>query len=335
MSSWGRVVELRVITYAEAINEAFHQIMEQDDDVFVLGQGVNNPWYVGTTANGLYDRFGPNRVIDPPIFENGMNGVAIGSALCGLRPIVIHPRLDFLLMGIEQIVNEAANWAYVFGGQSGVPLVIRGIINRGGEQGAQHSQALQAFFMHVPGLKVVMPSTPRDAKGLLVSAVYDGNPVVYIDDRWLYQETGEVPEEMYRVPIGKARILRTGRDVTIAATSYMVKESLMAAERLSTEGIDAEIIDVRSLKPLDDDLICSSLQKTGRLLVVDAAWKTGGAAAEIVARVVERAFRFLKTPVTRVALPDVPAPSSRALEDVYYPKASNIVEAIHKMVMSG
>lgn len=321
---------MRTLSYAMAINEAFHQLMERDDRVIVLGQGVNNPWYVGTTALGLDKRFGPTRVIDPPVSENGMNGVVIGAALAGLRPISIHPRLDFLLMGAEQLINQAANWFHVFGGQQNVPLVVRGIINRGGQQGAQHSQALQALFMHVPGLKVVMPATPRDAKGLLVAAIEDGNPVVYIDDRWLYDETGEVPEELYSTPIGKAARLLVGEHVTVAATSYMVKESLKAAEILGANGIGVEVIDVRSLKPLDDDTICSSVQKTGRLVIADAAWRTAGAAAEIAARVAEQAFPFLKGPIARVTLPDVPAPSSPTEEQAYYTRAEDVVFAVKR-----
>lgn len=323
---------MRELSYAQAINEAFHQLMERDPRVMVIGQGVNNPWYVGTTAAELDRRFGPTRVIDPPVSENGMNGVAIGAALTGLRPIVIHPRVDFLLMGVEQLFNQAANWSHVFGGQQGVPLVIRAIINRGGQQGAQHSQALQALFMHIPGLKVVMPATPRDAKGLLVAAVQDGNPVVYIDDRWLYDERGEVPEEMYSTPIGKAAVVREGKDVTIAATSFMVKESMQAAEILRFQGVDAEVVDVRSLKPLDDELICASVRKTGRLVVADAAWRTAGAAAEIAACVTEKAFAHLRAPILRVTLPDVPAPSSPTEEKAFYRYADDVVSAV-KTVM--
>lgn len=326
---------MRTLSYARAINEAFHQIMESDSRVFVLGQGVNNPWYVGTTAEGLDRRFGSTRVIDPPISENGMNGVVIGAALTGLRPIAIHPRVDFLVMGLEQLVNEAANWSYVFGGQVNVPLVVRGIINRGGEQGAQHSQALQAMLMHVPGLKVVMPATAYDAKGLLVAAVQDDNPVVYIDDRWLYDEEGDVPEEMYSVPIGKAAVLKAGTDITITATSYMVKESLRAAEVLAAEGISAEVIDVRSLKPLDDETICRSVAKTGRLVVADAAWRTAGAAAEIAARVQEAAFECLKAPIARVTLPDAPAPSSPTEEKAYYCSSGDVVLAARKTLGKG
>lgn len=325
---------MRKLSYAQAINEAFHQAMERDHRVFVIGQGVNNPWYVGTTAAGLNDRFGPKRVIDPPVSENGINGVVIGSALAGMRPVVIHPRMDFLVMGMEQIINQAANWSYMFGAQGNVPLVVRAIINRGGEQGAQHSQALQAMFMHIPGLKVVMPATPYDAKGLLMASIEDDNPVVYIDDRWLYEEAGEVPEEPYTVPIGKGVVQRKGQDVTVVAISYMVREGLKAAERLAADGIDVELIDVRSLKPLDDDLIFSSVRKTGRLVIADAAWKTGGGASEIAARVAENVLRDLKSPIQRVTLPDVPAPSSRALESAYYVGVEHVAAAVKRVLNS-
>ncbi len=319
---------MRSLSYAQAICEAFHQVMERDDSVFVLGQGVNNPWYVGTTAEGLDTRFGPSRVIDPPICENGMNGVVIGAALTGMRPIVIHPRLDFLMTGIEQLVNQAANWSYVFAGQVSCPLVVRGIINRGGEQGAQHSQATQALFMHIPGLKVVMPATPYDAKGLLVAAVEDNNPVIYIDDRWLYKETGVVPQEPYSVPIGKAALVTQGKDITIVAVSNMVKLAREAAAVLATEGISVEVVDVRSIKPLDEETICASVRKTGRLIVADSGWRTAGVAAEIAAMVGEQTFGDLKAPIARITLPDTPAPSSKSLEEAYYPRTDDVIKAI-------
>jgi pyruvate dehydrogenase E1 component beta subunit len=323
---------MRKLSYSLAINEAFHQLMEKDPTVFVLGQGVLNPWYVGNSMRGIDARFGSERVIDPPVSENGMNGVVIGAALAGMRPIVIHPRMDFLLLGAEQIINEAANWRYMFGGQNSVPLVVRGIINRGGEQGAQHSQALQAMFAHVPGLKVVMPATPYDAKGLLISSVRDSDPVIYIDDRWLYSVEEEVPVEAYSVPLGCGVIRRRGRDVTVVATSYMVKEALDAANHLSTEGIEIEVIDPRTIKPLDAELILASVQRTGRLVVVDAAWRTCGWAAEACAVVLEEQFEALKAPARRVTLPDAPAPTSRSLEDVYYIGAKQIVAAVRTVV---
>lgn len=308
-------------------------MMEKDPRVFLIGQGVTSPWYVGTTTVGLIDRFGSERVIDTPVSENGVTGVAVGAALCGMRPVLMHPRMDFMYYAMDQIANHAANWHYMFGGQLSVPLTIWGIINRGGEQAAQHSQALQAMFAHIPGLKVVMPSNPYDAKGLLVASIEDDNPVVYIDERWLYDHVGDVPEELYSVPIGKGVIRRKGKDVTVAATSYMVYEASKAAEALEKEGINVEVIDIRSLKPLDEDLLFKSVRKTGRLVITDGGWKTCGVGAEIAARVVENdIFKKLKAPIVRVSLPDAPAPASSALEQAYYRKAEDLVRAIRKVV---
>ena len=323
---------MRKITYVEAINETLHQMIEKDERVFLIGQGVTSPWYVGNTTVGLIDRF-PERVIDTPVSENGITGAAVGAALAGMRPILAHPRMDFMYYAMDQIANHAANWYYMFGGQVSVPLTIWGIINRGGEQAAQHSQALQAMFTHIPGLKVVMPSTPYDAKGLLVASIEDNNPVVYIDDRWLYDYVGDVPEEIYSVPIGKGIARREGGDVTIVATSYKVYETIKAAESLEKEGIDAEVVDLRSLKPLDENLLFESVKKTGRLVIADGGWKTCGIGAEISARIAESdIFKQLKAPIMRVSLPDTPAPASSALENVYYKKAKDIILAIRKLM---
>jgi pyruvate dehydrogenase E1 component beta subunit len=241
--------------------------------------------------------------------------------------------MDFMYYAMDQIANHAANWHYMFGGQLSVPLTIWGIINRGGEQAAQHSQALQAMFTHIPGLKVVMPSNPYDAKGLLVASIQDENPVVYIDDRWLYSHVGEVPEELYSVPIGKGIIRKEGKDVTLAATSYMVYEAGKAAETAAKEGISVEVIDVRSLKPLDEDLILKSVKKTRRLVIADGGWKTCGVGAEIAARVAESdILKGLKAPIMRVSLPDTPAPASPALEKAYYRKAEDLVRAIRNVI---
>jgi pyruvate dehydrogenase E1 component beta subunit len=307
--------------------------MEKDPRVFLIGQGVTSPWYVGTTTVGLIDRFGSERIIDTPVSENGVTGVAVGAALAGMRPILMHPRMDFMYYAMDQIANHAANWHYMFGGQLSVPLTIWGIINRGGEQAAQHSQALQAMFAHIPGLKVVMPSNPYDAKGLLVASIEDENPVVYIDERWLYDHVGDVPEELYSVPIGKGIIRKEGKDVTVAATSYMVYEASKAAEALEKEGINVEVIDIRSLKPLDENLLFKSVRKTGRLVITDGGWKTCGVGAEIAARVAENdIFKKLKAPIVPVSLPDAPAPASSALEQAYYRKAEDLVRAIRKVV---
>lgn len=322
----------RKLPYSLAINEALHLTMEADHSVFLIGQGVKSPWYVGNTARGLLDAFGPSRVIDTPVSENAITGAAVGAAISGMRAVVVHPRIDFMLYAFDPIINEAANWYYMNGGRASVPVVIWGIINRKGEQAAQHSQALQAMFMHVPGLKVVIPSTPYDAKGLMVASIRDNNPVLFIDDRCLYNIEGEVPEELYEVPIGKGVIRKEGTDVTIAASSYMVYEALKAADKLEQEGIRVEIIDLRSLKPLDEALLFASVKKTGRLVVADGGWKTCGVAAEIAALVYENIFHAVKAPVIRVTLPDTPAPASAVLEQVYYPGESNIIQAVRKLM---
>lgn len=325
----------RKLQYSLAINEALHQMMGEDESVFLIGQGVKSPWYVGNTTKGLLERFGPERVIDTPVSENAVTGSAVGAALVGMRPIAVHPRMDFMLYAFDPIINEASNWHYMFGGKLPVPLVIWGIINRGGEQAAQHSQSLHAVFAHIPGLKVVMPSTPYDAKGLLIAAIKDENPVIYIDDRWLYEIEGEVPEETYEVPIGKAAVMREGKDVTIAANSYMVHAAMGAAEQLRKDGIEAEVLDMRTIKPIDKGLLAASARKTGRVVVADGGWKTCGVAAEISSIVSEEAFGCLKAPVVRVTVPDIPAPASSVLEKIYYPDSGKIVQAVKRTLSHG
>jgi len=325
-------MSMRTITYVQAINEALCQLMEKDDRVFLIGQGVTSPWYVGTSTLGLIDRFGPERVIDTPVSENSITGTAVGAALAGMRPIVVHPRMDFMYYAMDQITNHAANWHYMFGGQLSVPLTIWGIINRGGEQAAQHSQAIQAMFAHIPGLKVVMPSTPYDAKGLLIASIEDDNPVLFIDDRWLYNNRGNVPEELYSVPIGQGIIRKEGRDVTLAATSFMATQALKAARQMAKEGMSVEVIDLRSIKPLDETLLLTSVSKTGRLAIADGGWKTYGIGAEISALVAEKGFGYLKAPIIRIALPDAPAPASRTLEKAYYPDADRIEAEVKKLL---
>jgi pyruvate dehydrogenase E1 component beta subunit len=308
-------------------------LIEKDDRVFLIGQGVTSPWYVGTTTEGLIQRFGPERIIDTPVSENGITGAAIGAAIAGMHPILVHPRMDFMYYAMDQIANHAAIWYYTFGCQLSVPITIWGIINRGGGQAAQHSQALQAIFTHIPGLKVVMPSTPYDAKGLLAASIRDEDPVIYVDDRWLYKIEGEVPEELYTIPFGKGIIRREGRDVTIVATSYMVHEAMKAAEHLGREGVDVEILDLRSLKPLDEKLLFNSVKKTGRLIILDGGWKTCGIGAEISAKVAENSiFKQLEAPIIRVALPDTPAPASPALEKFYYRNVKDIILAVRKVI---
>ena len=243
-----------------------------------------------------------------------------------------HQRIDFAVLAMEQIVNQAAKWYYMFGGQMSVPIVIRMIIGRGWGQGSHHSQSLQAWFTHIPGLKVVMPTTPYDVKGLLIASVEDNNPVIFIEHRWLYNITGDVPEGLYRVPIGQATVAREGNDVTIAATSHMTLEALHAAEMLARDNIGAEVIDIRTLRPLDDSLILESVRKTGRLVVADTGWKTSGFGAEIIARVVEEAISNLKSPPRRIALAECPAPTAPALANHYYPRAVDIVMTVREML---
>jgi len=327
-----KIMSSRKLKFGSAINETLHQLMEQDSSVFVMGQGVKSPWYVGNTCDGLIQKFGEARVIDTPISENAMSGVAAGAALNGMRPVMNYPRLDFMFYALDAIINGAGNWRYMAGGNASVPVVFWGIINRGGEQAAQHSQAIQAMFAHAPGLKVVMPSNPYDAKGLLVAAVRDPSPVVFLDDRWLYGSEVEVPEELYEVEIGKGKILREGKDATVVAISYLVPEALKAAEILEKEGIGIEVIDPRTIKPLDMPLIAGSVKKTGRLVIAEGAWQSFGVASEIASRVYTQAFGNLLAPIEKVCLPDCPAPASGALEAAYYPKSEQIVSAVRKVV---
>ena len=323
-------MERRKLSFSLAINEALHQSMAVDRRVFLIGQGVKSPWYVGNTTRGLRERFGAARVIDTPVSENAVTGVAVGAAIAGMRPVVVHPRLDFMLYAMDPIVNEAANWRYMFGGRSRVPVVFWGIVNRGGEQAAQHSQSLHAWFAHIPGLKVVMPATPHDAKGLMIAAIRDDDPVVFIDDRWLYGAEAEVPEEPYEIPTGKGMVRRPGRDVTVVAVSYMVGEALSAAARLEREGIDVEVVDVRTVKPLDRELLVESVRKTGHLVVADGGWRTCGFSAEVAATAAESgALRGVGT-LRRVALPDTPAPASSSLEHVYYRRADHVTRAVRE-----
>lgn len=315
----------RQIKYNEAILEATDQSMDKDPSVYVMGLGVPDPKGIFGTTLGLKEKYGPRRVFDMPTSENAMTGVAIGTAIQGMRPIMSHQRVDFVLLALDQIINNAAKWNYMFGGQAKVPLVIRLIVGRGWGQGPQHSQTLHSLFAHIPGLKVVAPSNPFDAKGLLISAIEDDNPVIYLEHRWLHGIFGEVPKEMYRIPIGKAKILKEGKDITIVSSSHMTLEAFKAAQSLESEGISAEIIDVRSIKPLDRDTILQSVRKTGFLLVADPDWKSVGFAAEIIATVTEEAFDYLKAAPVRIAYPDRFVPTSWALANHYYPTSKDIV----------
>jgi pyruvate/2-oxoglutarate/acetoin dehydrogenase E1 component len=322
----------RELTYSQAIYEATDLCMAADPSVYVIGLGATDPKGLFGTTLGLEQKYGGQRVMDMPCAENGMTGVVLGSALAGMRPIMVHQRIDFALLAMEQIVNQAAKWHFMFGGRKSAPLVIRLLVGRGWGQGPQHSQSLHAWFAHIPGLKVVLPSTPQDAKGLLISAVEDDNPVVFIEHRWLHNIRGLVPEEMYRVPFGAARVLRRGDDLTVVALSHMALEAHHAAQTLAGEGIEVEVIDPRSIRPFDGQTIVESVRRTGRLLVVDTSWRHAGFAAEVVAQVAEELGSRWKCPPRRIALPECPTPTSPALAAKFYPTASDIVSAACYMV---
>ena len=324
-------MDKRIIDYGEAINEAHRIALRKYPNCFVIGQGVNNPWFVGKTTTGLVDEFGSKRVMDSPVSEAAMTGACIGAAMAGMRPIVFHPRMDFMYLILDQLINHGASWHYMFNGKVNVPIVVRGIVNRGGEQGAQHSQSPLAIYANIPGLKVVCPATPKDAKGLLLAAIADPNPVIFIDDRWLYDQEGDVPEGYYETPIGKANVLVEGNDLTIVATSFMVKEALKAAEELALEGISCDVVDLRTLKPIDMDTVNKSVIKTGRAIVAIAEWAFASVTNTVIKMIYDESLEFLKGPVKALTLPDCPAPASESLERTYYINAEDIIKTAKEM----
>lgn len=327
--------EGRIVSYVQAINEALALALTHDPSVFVLGQGVDDPSAMFGTTRGLQQGFGRNRVFDTPLSEEAMMGVASGAAMNGMRPVYMHNRPDFVLIAFNQLVTHAAKFHYMDNGETTVPLVIWAAIGRGWGSGAQHSQAIQGLLLGVPGLKIVMPSTPHDAKGLLLSAILDNNPVCIFEHRWLMKKDGIVPEGFYRVPIGKAVCRRPGRDVTIVGASHAIELAAQAAGRLADEGIDAEIIDLRTIKPLDEDAILASLHKTGRIVVVDTGWMKGGVCAEVGCLAAERGHADLKAPVVRIGLPDIPTPAGYTLEQFLYPDVARIAAAVINLVRHG
>jgi len=322
----------QTLTMAEAIHDATDLCMDHDAGVYLLGEGVADPKAIFGTTAGLVEKFGPDRVIEMPVAENGLTGIAIGSAIMGQRPLMVHMRVEFALLAMEQIVNSAAKQNYLSMGQHRVPLVIRLLIGRGWGQGPQHSQSLESMFAQIPGLKVVMPTTPHDAKGLLIAAIEDDNPVIVLEHRWLHNVRGQVPEGHYTVPLEGSRLVREGTDVTIVATSIAVLEAMRAADALGAAGCSTEVIDLRTLRPLDLDQVRKSVAKTGRLLIVDTGHRTFGIGAEVAATITETCFSDLKGPPLRLGLPDHPAPSTRALAEVFYPRPESIVETIAGMI---
>ncbi len=326
----------RIVSAADAVREALAISLRQRPDVYLIGEGVADPGGIFGTTKGLVDEFGPDRVVEMPVAENGLTGIAIGSALMGMHPVMTHQRVDFALLCIEQLYNAAAKSSYVTGGRHKVPLTVRMVIGRGWGQGPQHSQSLEALFAYMPGLKVVMPSTPHEFKGLLLAAIEDDNPVIFLEHRWLHYVTGAVPPEHYTLPLIGSRIvddgnLRRGTNATIVATSYMVLEALRAAKALADVDCPVEVIDLRMLRPLNMGPIVESVRKTGKLVMCDTGWTQFGVGAEIIASLVEGAFDALKKPVARIGLPDHPTPSSVALAEAYYPDSTDIVEAVGRL----
>lgn len=324
---------MRELRYVEAIREALRQEMRRDPRVFLMGEDIGVYGGAFGVTDGLLEEFGPERVIETPISELAIAGAAVGAALLGMRPVIEIMFMDFITLAMEQIVNQAAKVHFMFGGAASVPIVIRTPAGAGTGAAAQHSQSLEAWFVHVPGLKVVMPSTPYDAKGLLISAIRDENPVIFIEHKLLYRTKGPVPEEEYTIPLGVADVKREGRDVTVIATSLMVVRALAAAEKLAQEGIEVEVIDPRTLKPLDVETLVKSAKKTGRVLIVHEAPLTCGFGAELVARIVEsEAFYYLQAPVKRLAGRDVPIPYNRELERSVIPQEGDIINAIRELI---
>ena len=320
--------------YGTAILSAFDYLLENYPEVFVIGQGLWSPWYVGNSMTDLEKKFGLDRVIDTPVSESACPGAAIGASLAGMKPIVVHPRMDFMLYAMDAIVNQASKWSHMLGGQAHPGLTIRSIINRGGEQGAQHSQALHAWFAHVPGLRVVMPSTVADARDLMIASVLCKDPVMYIDDRWLYDQEDNLPQVIeFDLATQRPAISISGSDITIVGSGHALLLARQAAEQLGGKSISAEVIDVRVLNPFHAEEIVKSVKKTKNLLVIDSGWTSGGFSAEIIAKVVEQLpVNCLNHPPTRIALPDAPAPTSRFLERDYYISPDEIVKKVINLI---
>lgn len=321
----------RQIKYSQALSEGLAEAMKKDKSVFVMGQSGEDENAMFGTLKEVIKKYGQSgRVFDLPLSEAGITGWGTGAAIAGLKPVMTHHRDDFLFLASDQIINHAAKWLYMH--RTPVNWTIRAIIGRGWGQGPQHSQSLQSIFAHIPGLKVVMPSTPEDAKGLLYSSIFEPCPVIVLEHRRLYDSIGEVPEGIFKIPLGKARILKTGKDLTIIAVSQMVQEAMLAAQALGKAGIEAEVIDPRTIRPLDYATITKSVKKTGRLIICDTGWIKFGVSAEIAASVSEEAFEYLKAPIKRLGLPDCPTPASYELEKYFYPGVIDILKAVSEIL---
>jgi len=322
---------VREISYTRALNEALSEEMRRDAAIYVAGEDVTIGGAFGVTR-GLTTEFGTKRVKDTPISETAIVGSAIGAAATGLRPVVDIMFIDFIGVCMDQLLNQAAKMRYMFGGKAKLPLVIRTVGGAGFSAAAQHSQSLEALICHIPGLKVVMPATPHDAKGLLKSAIRDDNPVVFVEHKMLYGLKGPVPEDQYLIPLGRPEVKREGKDVTVVAWSRMVRTALAAALRLDQQGIDSEVVDLRTLKPMDTDTILKSVKKTGKLVILQEACLTGGFGAEVAALVADKGFDFLDAPIKRVAAPDTPVPFSPPLEGFFIPNEARLIEAVMEIM---
>ena len=321
-----------VLKFREAIHEAYVETMRAHPEVFLLGVGIIDPKAVFGTLNGIREEFGDDRFVEGPLAEQMLTGMAFGAATHGMRPVLIHHRVDFLPLTMDQIVSHAAKWRFMFGNQQTVPMVIRGIVGRGWGNGPQHTQSMQGTMAHIPGIKVVVPSNAADAKGLMISAIMDEDPVIYIEHRWNHEDSCEVPSGMYRVPIGKANVVRPGRDLTVVAVGPMVQEALIAASALEQQGHSLEVIDLRSVRPIDFPTIIASVEKTGRLIVADSDWPQGGAASTIISHVTQKAFGALRFAPVAITWPDHPVPASYGIEPTYYPMAKEILQAASRLI---
>lgn len=321
------------IAYAQGILEAYEYLLENHKDFFVIGQGLWSPWYVGATMNDLDAKFGKDRVIDCPVSELATTGATVGAAICGYRPMIVHPRVDFMLLAVDQIVTQAAKWRHMFGNESSAPVTFRAIINRGGEQGAQHSQSLHSWFAHIPGLRVVMPYSALDARDLMIASVLSNDPVMFIDDRWLYEvEEDYRPVELVDLKDVRPRKITSGDHATIVGLSYTSKLCVDAAAQLKTDGLSVDTFDLRVINPLDVSEIVESVKRTGRLVVADGDWSNCGIAGEVIAKVCEQVpVSKLKANPVRLTLPDAPAPTSKALEQDYYLRAEHVLNAVTKL----
>ena len=321
---------MHTFSYSSAILDGFDYLLKTYPEVFVIGQGLWSPWYVGNTMKDLDKKFGKNRIIDTPVSEAAITGAAVGASLNNMRPIMVHPRMDFMLYAMDPIVNQAAKWSYMFGGQASPSVTIRGIINRGGEQGAQHSQALHSWFAHIPGLKVVLPSSVSDARDLLIASVLSNNPVIYIDDRWLYDQEDRLPPASdQNLEDISPLIISEGTSITLVGCGYSTLLLKNIAEKLIQKDINPEIIDLRIINPFNHEMISESVKKTGRLFVLDGGWGPCGISAEVIASVTENIHpKYFKSPPKRLTIPFTPAPTSKYLEFEYYPSEKKVIKEI-------